>query len=73
MILKDKTYDVWKWILFTIVPALNVLIAGLCAIYGWTWGGAVMGTIDLVAAFMGAILGVGSVKYKRAQADSSEG
>ena len=66
MILNDKLYNVLKWICITVVPALNILIATLCALYGWTWGNVVIGTIDAVAAFVGAIIGIGSIKYKKA-------
>lgn len=65
MILNDKVYNIIKWILLTVIPALNILIATLCALYGWTWGNIVIGTIDAIAAFVGAIIGVGSIKYQR--------
>ena len=67
MVFKNsKVYDILKWVLLTVIPALNILIAGLCALYGWTWGNIVIGTIDLIAAFVGTILGIGSIKYQKA-------
>ena len=69
MIFKDdKVYNIIKWICLTVVPALNVLITTLCSIYGWTWGNIVIGTIDAVAIFVGAILGFGSIKYQKLNA-----
>ena len=65
MILNDKLYNILKWICITVVPALNVLIATLCALYGWSWGNIVIGTIDAVAAFVGALIGLGSIKYQK--------
>lgn len=70
MILNDKVYTILKWVCLTVVPALNILIATLCALYGWTWGNIVIGTIDAIAAFVGAILGFGSIKYQKALKDS---
>lgn len=70
MILNDKLYTILKWICLTVVPALNILIATLCSLYGWTWGNIVIGTIDAIAAFVGAILGFGSIKYQKALKDS---
>lgn len=61
----DKVYTVIKWVCLTVVPALNVLITSLCALYGWGWGNIVIGTIDAVAVFVGAILGIGSYKYNK--------
>lgn len=70
MILNDKLYTILKWVCLTVVPALNILITTLCALYGWTWGNIVIGTIDAIAAFVGAILGFGSIKYQKALKDS---
>ena len=65
MILDNKVYNILKWICLTVVPALNILIATLCALYGWTWGNIVIGTIDAVAVFVGSIIGIGSYKYQK--------
>ncbi|MBO5926348.1 MAG: holin [Clostridia bacterium] len=70
MILNDKLYTILKWVCLTVVPALNILLATLCSLYGWSWGTIVIGTIDAVAAFIGAIIGIGSVKYQKALKDS---
>ncbi len=73
MVFKNsKVYDVLKWICLIVVPALNILITTLCALYGWTWGSIVNGTIDAIAAFVGAILGFGANKYKKLQSALNE-
>lgn len=73
MVFKNsKVYDVLKWICLIVVPALNILITTLCALYGWTWGGIVNGTIDAVAVFVGSILGFGANKYKKLQSAQNE-
>lgn len=61
----NKVYNALKWVCLTVVPALNILISTLCSLYGWTWGPVVIGTIDAVAAFVGAIIGFGAIKYAR--------
>ena len=73
MIINDKVYNILKWICITVVPALNILIATLCALYGWSWGNIVIGTIDAAAVFVGTIIGVGSVKYQKALKEEAEG
>lgn len=65
MILPEKVYKTLKWVCLTVVPALNVLIATLCVLYGWGWANIVIGTIDAVAVFVGACLGFGSIKYQK--------
>lgn len=72
MILPDKVYNVVKWICLTVIPALNVFIATLCALYGWTWGNLVIGTMDAIAVFVGAILGLGSIKYKELKGETKD-
>ena len=73
MIFKNsKVYDILKWVCLTVVPALNILITALCGIYGWTWGPIVVGTIDAVAAFVGAILGFGAIKYMKSLNNTKE-
>lgn len=72
MILNDKLYNILKWVCLTVVPALNILIATLCALYGWTWGNIVIGTIDAVAVFVGSILGFGSIKYHKALKENND-
>lgn len=66
MVLPDKIYNIIKWILLTVIPALNILLATLGSLYGWSWVTIAIGTIDAVAAFVGAIIGVGSIKYQKA-------
>ena len=61
----DKVYNILKWVCLTVIPALYILIATLCSIYGWTWGNIVIGTIDAVAVFVGSILGFGAIKYQK--------
>lgn len=69
MVFKDgRVYDILKWVLLTVVPALNILITSLCALYGWTWGNIVIGTIDAIAVFVGTVLGIGSIKYQKLNA-----
>lgn len=68
----DKVYTIVKWILLTVIPALNVLISTLCALYGWAWGSIAIGTIDAVAVFAGAILGIGSYRYNKQLEDKTE-
>lgn len=72
MVLPDKAYNIIKWILLTVIPALNILLATLGSLYGWSWVTIAIGTIDAVAAFVGAIIGVGSIKYQRALEDKKQ-
>ena len=63
--LNGKVYDVLKWCCLILMPALIVLISTLGQIYGWVDAEKVVLTINAVAAFIGAIIGVSSYKYNK--------
>lgn len=62
--MSNKVYDVLKWILLVAVAPTIALITGLGELYGFDTT-LIVGTISLVATFLGALLGVSNVKYKR--------
>ena len=63
--LKNKTYDVLKWVFLIVCPALAVLIGTL----GDTWGivntEAWVVTINALGVFGGAVLGVSNYNYHK--------
>lgn len=60
--LKDEAYLVFKWILFTFVPALVLLISTLGTIYHFDTKYITL-TIGAVATFLGAITGISNKNY----------
>ena len=62
--MSNKVYDVLKWILLVAVAPTIALITGLGELYGFDTT-LVVGTISLVATFLGALLGVSNVKYNK--------
>ena len=64
MTLSNKTYDFLKWLLIKVVPALILLIEGLGLLYGWDTK-IVIGTISLIATFLGTILGISTSNYNK--------
>ena len=64
MILNDKIYNILKWTLITFVPALILLIEGLGALYGFNTS-LVVGTISLIATFLGALVGISNANYNK--------
>ncbi|MEY8292679.1 phage holin [Carnobacteriaceae bacterium 52-44] len=65
MKLNNKIYDVGKWIVLILLPALAVLINGLGELYGWVSTPTIVTTINLVTVFLGSILQVSSNKYNK--------
>ena len=68
MKMSNKVYDTLKWILITAIAPTITLITGLGELYGFNTT-LVVGTISLIATFLGAILGVSSAQYNKKKAD----
>lgn len=64
--LSDKVYEILKWVLTVAVAPTIALITGLGELYGWDTT-LVVGTISLVATFLGAIFGVSVYKYNKVE------
>lgn len=64
MRLTNKQYDIIKFILFTVVPALTTLIGGLGMLYEFDVT-QIVTLIGLVSAFVGAVTGLSSNKYNK--------
>jgi hypothetical protein len=66
MKLKNKTYDILKWIAMCLLPAVGTLYFALAGIWGFPYGEEIVGTITAIDAFLGAILGISTYKYNKA-------
>ena len=64
MILKDKVYTTLKWILAVAVAPTIALITGLGELYKFDTT-LIVGTISLIASFIGALIGVSNYNYKK--------
>lgn len=69
IILKDKIYKALKWILATAVAPTVTLITGLGKLYNFD-PTVIVGTIGLIASFLGALIGYSNHNYNKMQADS---
>ena len=70
--MSNKLYDVLKWVSLVVLPALATLCFAVTGIWGLPYGNEIMGTIVAVETFLGAILGISNVQYKKATADKEE-
>ncbi|EGW1789923.1 phage holin [Enterococcus faecium] len=65
MILPDKYYQIIKWAVLTVLPAVSVLVATLGKAYGWQETDTVVLTINAVTTFLGVITGVSAYNLKK--------
>lgn len=65
MIFSNKTYDILKWVAQILLPALGTLYFALASIWGFPYGEQIVGTITAIDAFLGALLGISTVQYRK--------
>ena len=64
-------YDVLKWIVAIVLPALGTAYYGLAMLWHWPFVTEVSGTILLITALLGTVLGVSSAGYKNTDGDGT--
>ena len=66
LLLTNRVYDVLKWIVMIGLPAVSVLVATLGQIWGWVGVDKIVLTINAVTVFLGALIGVSTATYNKA-------
>lgn len=61
----NKVYDVLKWIAMVVLPAVGTLYFALAGIWDLPYAEQVVGTVTAVDTFLGVMLGVSSMHYKK--------
>lgn len=65
MKLNDKVYDILKWVCLIVLPAFATLYATLGNTWGWPYIDQVVITINAFATFIGVLIGVSTINYKK--------
>lgn len=65
MILNNKVYDVLKWVILVVVPALTTAYVGLSTIWGWPFADEVAKTSAVICTLLGALLGISTAQYNK--------
>ena len=63
--MSNKLYDILKWIAMYLLPALGTLYFTLSGIWGLPYGEQIIGTITALDTFLGVILGISTMQYKK--------
>ena len=63
--MSNKTYDALKYIAQIVLPAIATLYFAVAQIWGLPYGEQIVGTITAIDAFLGALLGISTVKYNK--------
>ena len=66
MIIPNNVYDILKWIDLIVLPAIGTAYAGLAQIWGFPYPEEITGTIMILCALLGSLLGISSATYYKA-------
>ena len=69
--ISNRVYDVLKWIVIVFLPALNTLIFALGNVLQFE-SSVICGIISAVTVFLGALIGVSSVRYSKAEKETED-
>lgn len=65
MKLSNKTYDALKWVALIVLPAIGLLYGSLADIWNLPCAEQIPETITAVELFLGAVLGISNITYKK--------
>jgi hypothetical protein len=63
--LKDSTYDVLKWLVVIVLPAIGALYTGLSQIWTLPYASEIPATITVICTFLGAVLCISTAQYNK--------
>lgn len=65
MTLSNKVYDIIKWIVVIVLPALATLYNVLAATWGWPYADQITTTITAVNVFLGTAMMISTYQYNK--------
>jgi len=63
MKIPDKLYDILKWVVMIVIPALTTAYVGLSNIWGFPYPQQIAETSAVICTLLGALLGISSANY----------
>ena len=67
MKMNDKLYDILKWVVMIVIPAITTAYVGLAAIWAFPYAEEVAKTSAVVCALLGALLGISTAEYNKSE------
>lgn len=65
MKLTNKTYDILKYIVTIVLPALTALWLSIATIWHLPYGEPIGATLSAITVFLGALIGVSTANYNK--------
>lgn len=70
MKIPNKIYDVLKWLVIIVFPAVGTLYAALSTVWGWPYSEEIVTSITAVDTFFGAVLCISTATYNKEVKDN---
>lgn len=70
MKIPNKIYDVLKWVVIIVFPAVGTLYAALSTVWGWPYSEEIVTSITAVDTFLGAVLCISTATYNKEVKDN---
>ena len=61
--ISNSCYDILKWIVMIVIPALTTAYVGLSGVWGWPYATEVAKTSAVICTLLGALLGISTAQY----------
>lgn len=65
MKLKNEIYDVLKWLVLIVFPAISTFYGTVAPLFGWYDPGVVAQVISAVCVLVGALIGISTAEYNK--------
>jgi hypothetical protein len=65
MKLASNVYDILKWVVMIVIPALTTAYVGLSAIWGFPYAEEIAKTSAVICTLLGALLGISTAQYNK--------
>lgn len=65
MKLKNEVYDILKWLVVIVLPAISTFYSTVAPLFGWYDPGTVAQVISAVCVLTGAIIGISTAEYNK--------
>jgi uncharacterized membrane protein len=61
--MNSKLYEVLRWVIWIVIPAIGVLISTLAKAWGWNIPiDAILTTLSAISLFLGTVLGIAKIQ-----------
>ena len=65
MKMHDKLYDILKWVVMIVIPAITTAYVGLAGIWAFPYAEEVAKTSAVICTLLGALLGISTAEYNK--------